>query len=182
MKCDFCDKPAVVHEVTVKNGVKKEIHLCEAHAKEAGVAIPTHQPINQLLTQFVMSHSAKAGAAAKRKCASCGISFGQFRQSGTLGCPDCYEAFEKQLAPLIERAQNGATHHRGKSPRRAGSSIDRPHLIRQLTKELDQAVAAEQYERAAKLRDRLRSLDTELSASAGGDPGVHQGKGEAKSP
>ena len=86
---------------------------------------------------------AKAGAAAKRKCASCGISFGQFRQSGTLGCPDCYDAFEKQLAPLIERAQNGATHHRGKSPRRAGSSIDRTHLIRQLTKELDQAVAAD---------------------------------------
>ena len=107
-----------------------------------------------------------------------------------INCPLCgceknelfLNAFEKQLAPLIERAQNGATHHRGKSPRRAGSSIDRTHLIRQLSKELDQAVAAEQYERAAKLRDRLRSLDTELSASAGGDPGVHQGKGEANSP
>ncbi len=163
MKCDLCDNPAVVHEVTVKNGVKKEVHLCQEHAQEAGVAMPTQQPINQLQTHFVMSHSGKSRSSTKRSCPSCGITFGQFRQSGTLGCPDCYEAFEKQLAPLIERAQNGATHHRGKTPRRAGTSIDRTHLIRQLTKELDQAVAAEQYERAAKLRDRLRKMDKELS-------------------
>jgi protein-arginine kinase activator protein McsA len=58
-KCDHCDKPAVVHEVTVKNGVKSEVHLCHEHALEAGVAMPTHQPINQLLTQFVISQSGK---------------------------------------------------------------------------------------------------------------------------
>lgn len=165
-QCDLCDKPAVVHELTVKNGVKKEVHLCEEHAVEAGVAMPTQQPINQLLKHFVMSHSGKVGSPAKRSCPTCGITFGQFRQSGTLGCPDCYEAFEKQLAPLIERAQNGATHHRGKTPRRAGTSIDRTHLIRQLTKELDQAVAAEQYERAAKLRDRLRDMDKKVSTQS----------------
>ncbi len=40
LKCDYCDKPAVVHEVTVKNGQKNEVHLCEEHAQEAGVALP----------------------------------------------------------------------------------------------------------------------------------------------
>ena len=55
MKCDLCENPAVVHEVTVKNGVKKEVHLCQEHAEAAGVAMPTQQPINQLLTHFVMS-------------------------------------------------------------------------------------------------------------------------------
>ena len=176
MKCDLCDNPAVVHEVTVKNGVKKEVHLCQEHAEEAGVAMPTQQPINQLLTHFVMSHSRKERSSAQRSCPTCGITFGQFRQSGTLGCPDCYEAFEKQLAPLIERAQNGATHHRGKTPRRAGVSIDRTHLIRQLTKELDQAVAAEQYERAAKLRDRLRNMDKKMSTQAGeGEASLKEG-------
>ncbi len=38
IKCDYCDKPAVVHEVTFKNGQKNEVHLCEEHAQEAGVA------------------------------------------------------------------------------------------------------------------------------------------------
>jgi protein arginine kinase activator len=177
-KCDHCDKPAVVHEVTVKDGVKTEIHLCHEHALEAGVAMPTHQPINQLLTQFVISQTgkgkgkakAKARARASRKvCRSCGMTFSRFRQTGTLGCADCYDAFDEQLSPLIERAQNGATHHRGKTPRRAGTSVDRQLLVRQLVKELDQAVAAEQYERAAQLRDRLRNLTPETPVAQGGE-------------
>lgn len=165
-KCDRCDKPAVVHEVTVKNGVKAEVHLCHEHALEAGVAMPTHQPINQLLTQFVIAHAGTTRAKARKACPGCGLTFAKFRQCGTLGCPECYEAFEEQLTPLIERAQNGATQHRGKTPRRAGPSVDRQVLVQQLVKELDQAVAAEQYERAAKLRDRLRSLDDESSATS----------------
>lgn len=168
-KCDHCDNPAVVHEVIVKNGVKTEIHLCQDHAQEAGVAMPANQPINQLLTQFVISQTGRAKAKARKACPTCGISFGQFRQAGTLGCPDCYESFAEQLTPLIERAQNGATHHRGKTPRRAGASVDRQLLIQQLVKELDQAVAAEQYERAAQLRDRLRSLSP--GPAAGGRHG-----------
>jgi protein arginine kinase activator len=178
-KCDRCDKPAVVHEVTVKSGIKSEIHLCHEHALEAGVAMPTHQPINQLLTQFVISQTGKSQAKGKGKgraktrarrkaCPSCGMTFARFRQGGTLGCADCYEAFEEQLSPLIERAQNGATHHRAKTPRRAGASVDRQLLVQQLVKELEQAVSAEQYERAAQLRDRLRNLSPETPAAPGG--------------
>ena len=167
-KCDHCDRPAVVHEVTVKNGVKSETHLCHEHAEEAGVSMPTHQPINQLLTQFVISQKGKARSKAKARktCSSCGMTFSRFRQAGTLGCPGCYEAFEEHLAPLIERAQNGATHHRGKTPRRAGGSVDRQLLVQHLVKELDQAVASEQYERAAQLRDRLRNLNPETTGGA----------------
>ncbi len=163
-KCNHCDKPAVVHEVTLKNGIKTEIHLCQEHAEEAGVPMPTHQPINQLLTQFVISHSARAKVKSKA-CPGCGMTFARFRQGGTLGCAECYDAFEEQLAPLIERAQNGATDHRGKTPQRAGASVDRQRLISQLAKELDQAVAAEQYEQAAELRDRLRDLSPSETGS-----------------
>ena len=163
-KCNHCDKPAVVHEVTLKNGIKTETHLCQEHAEEAGVPMPTHQPINQLLTQFVISHSARAKVKSKA-CPGCGMTFARFRQGGTLGCAECYDAFEEQLAPLIERAQNGATDHRGKTPHRAGASVDRQRLISQLVKELDQAVAAEQYEQAAELRDRLRDLSPSETGS-----------------
>ncbi len=168
-KCDLCDRPAVVHEVTVKSGVKKEVHLCAEHAQEAGVPLPSHQPLSQLLTQFVISQTGKAKSASKKSCPGCGMTFSRFRQIGTLGCPECYEAFEGQLAPLIERAQNAAMHHRGKTPRRAGGTVDQRVEARQLVKELDEAVAAEQYERAAKLRDRLRSLDPETPGSRAAD-------------
>jgi len=164
MKCDLCNKPAVVHEVTVRTGIKKEVHLCENHAKEAGIVLPGQQPINQLLTQFVISQAAKPAAKpAVKTCPGCGLGLAQFRQTGRLGCAECYAAFESELSGLIERAQNGGTHHTGKSPKRAGTSIDRQLLIQRLVRELDHAVAAEQYERAAQLRDRLHSMDVQTA-------------------
>ena len=161
MKCDKCDKPAAVHEVTIKNGVKREIHLCAEHAAELGlVHSKAEVPINQMLTQFVISQSSgsapkQAAGATDVACPTCGMTFSQFRRSGTLGCGDCYDALEKVLGPLVERAHEGATHHVGKTPCRAGGSLDRQLELRRLVGELDRAIAAEQYERAAQIRDRL---------------------------
>jgi protein arginine kinase activator len=169
MHCDFCNKPAVVHETTVRNGVKKEVHLCEEHAAESGIAMPGHQPINQILTQYVISHpsndsdpnqgtAARQAGVSRKTCPDCGMTYARFRKTGILGCASCYDAFGDQLAPLIERAQNAGTHHTGKAPRRSGKSIDQQLLRQRLIRQLDEAVEAEQYERAAKIRDMLNGL------------------------
>lgn len=176
-KCDHCNKTAVVHEVTVRNGVKNETHLCEVHARQAGIVMPGQQPINQLLTQFVISQATKpAVRTAIKACAGCGLTFAQFRQIGRLGCAQCYGAFEAELSKLIERAQSGGCNHSGKAPKRSGASLDREVLMQRLARELDQAVAAEQYERAAQLRDRLSSLDPPMHQSgrrASSEPSNH---------
>jgi protein arginine kinase activator len=166
MKCDLCDRMAVVHEVVLKNGAKREIHLCEQHARQAGVAAP--QPLHQILTQFVVQHRPAQVKVEQRACPTCGLNFNQFRQHALLGCPDCYAAFERQLSLLIERTQNGGTRHLGRTPRRGGDRATAQVRRQRLIKELDEAVAAEQYERAAQLRDRLKSLEPE-SGAAGGD-------------
>ena len=173
-KCDYCDKPAVVHEVRIKGGVRKEVHLCAEHAQAMGIALPGqlpgHKPISKALTQFVVSKPTRRTRASKKACPNCGMGFAEFRQSGVLGCPDCYDAFGEQLGPMIERAQNGGTSHTGKCPRRGGMSIDRQLLIQRLVKELEDAVGTEQYERAAELRDRLKDLETQLPAHEAGGP------------
>lgn len=166
-KCDFCNKPAVVHETTVKSGVAKEIHLCRSCAEKAGVVIPGQPKPAELLQQFVIATAAvpprKAQTSKKLACETCGTTFAEFRHTGTLGCPSCYEAFDKHLSPLIERAQGGATHHGGKRPRNGGASVDRAAQINRLLRELNSAVAAEQYERAAELRDRLSGIEREVN-------------------
>ena len=166
MKCDLCDNPAVVHEVTVKNGVKSEIHLCEGCARQTGVAMPQHQPIEQVLTQVVVA-SQKGGESKSgpAKCDACGLRYDEFRQSGVLGCQKCYDAFGRQLESLIERAQNGGTTHSDKCPLRRGASIDRQLQIQRLVKDLESAVSAEQFERAAELRDRLQEIESRLESS-----------------
>ena len=167
MRCDFCNKPAVVHEMTVKNGIKKEVHLCQDHALEAGIELPQHQPISKLLAQMNISQSMIKPRAERKVCPNCNLSFATFRKKGILGCPECYRAFEDLLETLIERAQNGATHHCGKTPQRAGISLDRQLIIQKLIKELDNAVSAEQYERAAELRDQINTLEVAGPAESG---------------
>jgi len=163
-KCDLCSKPAVVHEVVIKSGVTSEVHLCAEHAAAKGFQVPV-QPVAQLLSQFVeqsgLARKGKRGGA----CPECGLTILEFRQSGVLGCPACYDAFQPDLGTLIERAQAGATHHVGRVPERAAGSADRVARRQRLMQELDAAVAAEQYERAARLRDRLLELDTGGSES-----------------
>lgn len=180
MKCDHCEKEAVVHEMVMKQGVKSEVHLCAEHASASGYLMqPLKSPLNQVLTQFVVSQAGPARGsttAAAKTCPGCGVTLVQFRRSGVLGCPQCYEAFEAELGPLIERAHAGATHHVGKTPARAGGSLDRQLEIRRLVQELDRAIAAEQYERAAEIRDRLLNLDAGPK-----EPRPASGRGEGTS-
>jgi protein arginine kinase activator len=164
MKCDNCNKQATVHLTEIKSGKKIEKHLCEqCAAQNEGLPVKSHMPINELLTNFVMAHSGlqqrEAGSSA---CETCGITWAEFRQSGLLGCAQDYQQFEKDLAPLLHRAHEGGTHHIGKVPARRGGSgvpMKRTVDLAKLRKELQKAVEAEDYERAAKLRDQIRQAE-----------------------
>ncbi|MCX5690706.1 MAG: UvrB/UvrC motif-containing protein [Planctomycetota bacterium] len=113
-------------------------------------------------------------------CQGCRMSFADFKQQGMLGCPECYRSFEAFLGPLIERAQEGGVSHTGKSPTRllSGAAAGAPivpgdHVpieplvkpihdqIRELQRQLEAAISAEQYEHAATLRDQIRALQAE---------------------
>ena len=170
MKCDRCDNEATVHETLVKEGVPVEKNLCEACAAAAGV-VKHSGPQDILDTEHSKQQLLKASQAARTPqvrvvaCPHCRLTAAEFRQTGLLGCPHCYKSFGTHLAGLIERAHEGATKHVGKRPRRGGDSADsivqlqeRAERLRRLHSELDHAVASEQYEQAARLRDEIRRL------------------------
>jgi protein arginine kinase activator len=175
MKCDQCDKQAVVHLIEIHNGQKVEKHLCEEHAVSEGVQVQvTNAPINELLEKFVLKHSgqsdeaglAEPAAPSELVCEDCGMSYSEFRKGALLGCPHCYAAFQTPLLPLLERAHAGGTEHLGKVPRQLGLDERRQHRLMQLRRELEDAVAGEQYERAAKLRDEVRQVEVEAREGA----------------
>ncbi len=163
MKCDNCNKPATVHLTEIKGGKKLEKHLCEqCAAQNEGLPVKTHTPINELLTNFVLAHSGKQMETTAGGCEHCGITWAEFRQTGLLGCEHDYTTFEKDLTPLLQRAHEGATHHVGKVPTRRGETgvpMKKSVDLTRLRKELQRAVEAEDYERAAKLRDQIRQAE-----------------------
>jgi protein arginine kinase activator len=155
IKCDKCDKPATNKSVVIIKGQKIPKNLCDEHqAQEEGIA---HKPINELVTNMVKQQS--GATATDLTCAECGMTFTQFREHSLLGCPACYATFEAPLMPLLERAHEGGTHHVGKVPRRAGASEQKQVQLLRLRKTLSVAVANEDFETAAKLRDQIRKFE-----------------------
>ena len=187
VNCDRCENEATVHEVTISEGQVLEIHLCEVCAQETGIVSASHAPVEEILKKIAAGKAASDPVPATPACAACGTTFAQFKQSGRLGCPECYTAMERQLGPILDRAHQGAVHHVGKVPKRMMTHGDdtpglvarevalaaaeaRAEQIRRLRADLAGAVHAEQYEQAAQIRDRLQHLQR------GGTPGPTEGR------
>lgn len=96
------------------------------------------------------------------RCAYCGLSIERYRNSLFLGCSGCYESFDKQIVSDLRRL-HGSTQHIGKVPARFRERIDRQRRIDQIQRELERAIEEENFEKAAILRDQIRSLKEQLN-------------------
>ncbi|RKD26407.1 Protein-arginine kinase activator protein McsA [Caminicella sporogenes DSM 14501] len=168
MLCQNChEREATVHVTKIINNQKQEIHLCEQCAKKSddiNFDFDTTFTINNFLTGLLDSiHSSpfKVDYIKTTTCSKCGMSYGKFKQLGRLGCFECYKTFNEKLLPLIKRIHGSETHI-GKIPKKAGSRIRLKHEIMSLKKQLQMAVEKEEFEKAAKLRDRIKELEKDF--------------------
>lgn len=150
-ECDNCGNPATFHITEIQGGKKVEKHLCEECAAAEGIAVKHDVPIEKLLEEFVNQSPDPA-------CPVCGMSYAEFRKHGLLGCPNDYDAFEDLLARDLERVQEG-TQHVGKAPQRPDGEPQRQTALLRMRAELKRAVSAEDYERAAVLRDQIKEME-----------------------
>ena len=103
-------------------------------------------------------------------CRKCRLTWEEFKNTGRLGCPHCYNAFAHLLIPRLKRSDRHADHV-GKRPDLNTPSSDRPkddwtlREYTQLNEELARAVAVEEFERAAILRDKLHGLHERMRAA-----------------
>jgi protein arginine kinase activator len=162
--CEQCGKaPAAVKIRRVAGGEEVEIHLCLACAKERGLE-PGLQDSGvgvDLVTLMLKNLNEMEGGSGV--CDVCGLTYSRFRETGRLGCAHCYRSFAKELRPLIRRI-HGEVRHVGKVLDREGVGSDREARLRRLNEDLERAIGAEEYERAAAIRDLIQ----ELEAAAGG--------------
>jgi protein arginine kinase activator len=160
MTCQKCHDEASVHLTETVDGRRREVHLCVPCARKAGLGPPEEPPLlalDAILQDLIVAHVGElVGELAQTTCPDCGLKFMQFRTAGRLGCPNDYEVFARGLLPLLLRA-HGATRHVGKTPSRRPSPTSRLRL-RALLRD---AVAREDYESAARLRDQLRQKDAD---------------------
>src|SRR5205085_7864417 len=100
--------------------------------------------------------------ATTERCPVCGYTQADFKKSGRLGCSTCYITFAEGLGTLLKAMHKG-TEHVGKLPQRAHRAVEMTERMRLLTENLQKAVAEENYETAASLRDQIKQLEHELT-------------------
>lgn len=176
MQCQECGKrPATLHYTKIINGEKTEFHLCEVCAKGKGEEMSDFDggfSIHHLLSGLLnldLESAAVPGAQSARKravnqgihCPTCGLTYQQFSKIGRFGCSGCYQAFADQLEPLFRRV-HGHHHHRGKVPQRTGGKLKVRREVERLKQQLILRIQNEEFEEAARLRDRIRALQEKL--------------------
>ena len=144
------------------NGQVSELALCEACARAKGLVDPQSltfaekffpeefkNRLDKLVRELTVGEEAPRKAASGvnilNSCPVCGFKVDDYRRTGHLGCPDCYSVFAREFDPTAEPEE---THHE------ESTAIARARL----EKELQQAIAHENYERAAQLRDQINTL------------------------
>jgi protein arginine kinase activator len=168
MKCQKCDRQATFHITDLIDGEPNELHLCEECAQS--FLTPSQEDASEMMPAMagLLAQHLAVGETAdelarldQRACPVCGITFLQFRKQGRLGCPHDYVFFEKELEPLLVSIHDN-TQHMGKAPKRSPRGADQQTQLIRLRREMKEAVAGEEYERASELRDQIRTVEVEF--------------------
>ena len=156
-KCERCPKPATLHITDVYGQNQFEaLHLCEDCAKKH-IYEPEPTPVASVTVGVTLNFEELPDTGDKQ-CSDCGLKFLEFRNTGRLGCAHDYNEFREELLPLLESI-HGETRHQGKSPKRRPAGERSGRELIALRKQLNHAVTSEDYEAAARLRDRIRELE-----------------------
>jgi protein arginine kinase activator len=169
MLCQDCGKKeAVVHLTQVINEEKVVLNLCRECAEKRGFRNPLEGvpfPLAEFLASMLsQAQVPKLGKQPHLVCSACGISFSDFAQSGRLGCGNCYLTFRNQLNDLLRKI-HGSTQHQGKLPQAAGDVMKPLREERKLQEELKRAVQEEDFEKAAQIRDKLKTLAKKIGST-----------------
>lgn len=162
--CDICHThPATFHYRENRDGVKKEMHLCAHCAGEKGIGIKEMFSVEPM-APFSLFSAKSPSFAGESICPVCRTSLAQIRKRGVFGCAGCFDAFASRLdmTPFVGKGYQGERlvkkeEQTEKPDEKKEETIE--ESLAALRDELKRAVAEENYEKAATLRDEIRKKE-----------------------
>jgi len=173
MLCQDCNKnEATVHLTQIVNNQKTMLNLCKQWISARGFHSPLENvpfPLAEILSGFASSPQGAppVDTGDPLTCPGCGLTFQAFTRQGRFGCGECYKAFRSRLEPIMRKI-HGASLHRGQRPVTVidGAADDDAIPVKEeerLEAELAKAIESEDFERAAEIRDKLKTIREESS-------------------
>ena len=165
MLCQNCGKnEATTHIKQIINGDMAESHLCADCASHLGYSDMFSGfglNLSELFGGFLGDMMPSISSGNSPRCPKCGTSFDEIARDGRVGCADCYRTFYDKLLPSIQRI-HGKIKHSGKTVSAAPEqqkveSVE--EKIEKLKAAMNDAVAKQDFENAAKIRDEIKALE-----------------------
>jgi len=161
MKCNRCGGPSVYHSTYIVNGVSQSTSLCRECAIKEGVFSNQRTSLfDDMLSSF--ADMLEFDKVENVVCPVCKTSLKEFKASGKLGCPNCYEAFREEISNIIKRIAPFERHVQDavKTIPIKEKKPTKEEKIKALRDEMKQAVAEERYEDAAKIKKQITKLES----------------------
>lgn len=169
--CEACgEETASIHLLRVVDGAVTHTHLCPGCAEEMaeqadGLALVLAVPsvLRNLARQVPGGEQIGDRVRVEMDgfCPVCGTTLSDLRESGLLGCANCYQVFSTHLERTLPEGIE-LTEHLGKIPQRGPETDNLRHEIMRLERMLRELVECERFEEAAGVRDRLSELGQRL--------------------
>ena len=161
MKCQKCgSREANTHLTKILNGVKEEYYLCDKCANlPPAVNFNLDVGLANFLSGIFAGESTAVGIPLHPAsvCEKCGTSFQEFLQTSRMGCSRCYDCFRSRLAAPLRKIHLSG-EHTGKIPGRLSRTLGVERELKSLESELSACITAQNFERAAELRDKIKEL------------------------
>ena len=161
MLCEECKVNEASYTISVMVGEEiTKRHLCTECMAKMNMSIASGNIrglLSTILSAITGSEQTQEPPREEVVCPRCRTTWSQFSKSGHLGCPGCYEAFREQLQPMLQQV-HGRVQHAGRRPLNTEKAQRVRSLQEELAYQMEQAVALEDFETAATLRDRIKAL------------------------
>ena len=159
MKCNKCGAPSVYHSTLIVNGVSQKTSLCRDCAIKEGVFNQGTSLFDDMFSSF--SDLLGYEQVENLVCPVCKTSLREFKSSGRLGCPNCYDMFREEIANVLKRIAPFETHKQDviKTKSTKSKKLTKEEKIEQLRAEMKIAVSEERYEDAAKIKKEIIKLE-----------------------
>jgi len=161
MLCENCKiREAKITLVEVKDGETRTLHLCPICAEKLSLGLPEKSAAGSESPEEKTERGSRIKETRELVCPTCGMSFSEFAKKGRFGCPDCYCALEDKVKEILEEI-HGSSLYRGRrysTDRKVSELLKRE---KELEEALEKAVREENFEEAARIRDKLQKLREE---------------------
>lgn len=165
MLCQNCGKnEATTHLKQIINGDMAESHLCSdcaAHLGYSDMFSGFGLNLSELFGSLLGDTMPSLSAASAPRCPKCGTAFSDIVRDGRVGCAECYRVFYDKLLPSIQRI-HGKIKHSGKTSHGAPAEVKvetKEEKIEKLKTQMNEAVAKQEFEQAAKIRDEIKAVE-----------------------